>query len=104
MNKLTITAILLSVSVASATAYAGMDGKKGNKHHGQKHFAMVDTNGDDALSKEEVLNFHEQRFTEMDADSDGLVTKKEMKSYRKEQRSKHKKNKRSKGPMSDDEE
>jgi Ca2+-binding EF-hand superfamily protein len=86
MNKLTITAILLSISFVSASAYAGMgSGQKCNKHKGHKQFSLIDTNNDGSLSKEEVLNFHEQHFILMDADADGLVTKEEMKTYRKKQ-------------------
>lgn len=93
MNKLTITAFLLSISIASTTAYAcmGSDDHKGNKHHGKKHqshkqFELIDSNNDGELSKEEVLSFHEQRFIAMDLNSDGVVTKEEMKVYRKKQK------------------
>lgn len=92
MNKLTITAILLSISVASTVvstaAYAGMGSKdhKGNKHYGHKQFSLMDSNSDGALSKEELLTFHEQRFTSIDTDGDGLVTKKEIKAHRQKQR------------------
>lgn len=88
MNKLTITAILLSISVASTAAYAGMGHSchKGNKHQGHKQFSLMDTNNDGSVSKEEWSNFHEQRFTAMDADADGVVTKEEIKAYRKKQR------------------
>ena len=90
MNKLTISAILLSLSVASTAAYACMD-NTGNKHQGKKHqghkqFELMDADNDGAISKEEALNFHEQHFTSMDMDGDGVVTKEEMKAYRQKQR------------------
>jgi Ca2+-binding EF-hand superfamily protein len=77
MNKLTITAILLSLSIVSAASYAGMGGKQ---------FSRMDSNNDGSLSKEELLSFHQQRFTSMDADADGLVTKEEMKNHRQTKR------------------
>lgn len=46
----------------------------------------MDTNNDGLLSKEELLSFHDQRFTLIDADGDGLVSKVEIKTYRKKQR------------------
>ena len=91
MNKLTITAIFLSISVASTAAYACMGGgdHKCNKHQGQKQFSLMDANADGSLSKEEVISFHEQHFISMDANADGLVTKEEMKMYKKKQHFKH---------------
>lgn len=93
MNKLTISAILLSLSVASTAAYACMDNgsHSGNKHHGKKHqahkqFELMDANNDGAISEEEALNFHKQHFSAMDMNADGVVTKEEMKSYRQKQR------------------
>jgi Ca2+-binding EF-hand superfamily protein len=83
MNKKIITAII--ISTASTVAFAGGDHK--NSHsHGMKQFSLIDTNSDESLSTEEVINFHTQRFAEMDADNDGLVSKSEIKSYRKQQR------------------
>ncbi|MBL4798866.1 MAG: EF-hand domain-containing protein [Oleispira sp.] len=90
MNKPTITAILLSISVASTlvstTAYAGMERGNHKSHQGHKQFSLMDSNSDGALSKEELLTFHEQRFTSIDTDADGLVTKKEIKAHRQKQR------------------
>jgi Ca2+-binding EF-hand superfamily protein len=88
MNKRTITAILLSISVVSTAAYAGMEKgvHKGHKHQGHKQFSLMDSNNDGSLSKEEMLNFHEQRFTSIDVDGDGLITKDEIKSHRQKQR------------------
>jgi Ca2+-binding EF-hand superfamily protein len=87
MKKLTITAILLSLSIVSAASYADIEGYK-NKgdSKGHKHFTLMDSNNDGSLSKEELLSFHQQRFTSMDTDADGLVTKEEMKNHRQKKR------------------
>jgi hypothetical protein len=82
MNKKIIAAII--ISTASTVAFAGEH--KNGHHHGMKVFSLIDTNTDDLLSKEEVLSFHGQRFADMDADSDGFVSKAEMKAHRKQQR------------------
>ncbi|MBQ0731235.1 MAG: hypothetical protein KBT75_11075 [Oleispira antarctica] len=82
MNKNIIAAIILSS--ASTLAFAGME-HRGGHSPGMKKFSLIDTNGDESLSKEEVINFHTLHFTEMDADNDGLVSKSEMKSYKKQQ-------------------
>jgi hypothetical protein len=90
MNKLTMTAILLSISFASTGANAGMDGKKhsgqGHKNKGHMQFSLMDSNDDGSLSKEELLSFHDQRFLLIDADANGLVTKKEIKTHRQKKR------------------
>lgn len=77
MKKLTMTAILLSISVVSTAVYAGMEGKQ---------FSRMDSNNDGSLSKDELLNFHDQRFTLIDTDADGLVTKEEIKTHRQKKR------------------
>jgi Ca2+-binding EF-hand superfamily protein len=96
MNKFTISALFLGITFASAGVYAGMDGKshsgQGHKNKAHNKFLLIDTNNDGSLSKEEVLSFHEERFNTMDADANGLISKKEMKSYRKAQRSHKSKN------------
>ena len=87
MKKHTLTALFLASSVFSAAAYADCDGKGykkgGHKKHGAKQFTMIDTNEDGKLSKEEMLQFHENHFTKIDADGDGFVSKEEMKAQHK---------------------
>jgi hypothetical protein len=66
MNKLAITAILLSLSAVSALSYAEMEGghhdsegyKNKDDSKGHKHFSLMDSNNDGSLSKEELLSFH----------------------------------------------
>jgi Ca2+-binding EF-hand superfamily protein len=94
MNKLTITAIILSLSAFSVTSYAGMD----SKHHdgegykqkahskGHKFFSQMDSNNDGSLSEDELINFHRQRFTSIDTDANGLLTKEEMKNHQQKKR------------------
>jgi len=90
MTKLTMTALLLSISFASTGAYAGMDGKhhggQGYKNKGHMQFSLMDSNDDGSLSKEELLSFHDQRFTLIDVDANGLVTKEEIKTHRQKKR------------------
>jgi Ca2+-binding EF-hand superfamily protein len=85
MNKRTITAILLSISVVSTAAYGGM-GSGDHKHRTHKQFSLMDSNNDGSLSKQELLDFHEQRFIAIDTDADGLVTKEEIKTHRQKKR------------------
>jgi len=80
MNKRTTSAIFLAITLASAGTYASSNDK------GHKKFSLMDANNDGLLSKEELLSFHDQRFTLIDADGDGLVSKDEIKSYRKKHR------------------
>ena len=51
---------------------------------------MVDTNKDGKLDLTEYLQNAEQRFSDMDLDSDGYVTTDEAGDWRKEMRSEHK--------------
>lgn len=87
MKKHTITAFILASSFLSAAAYAECEHrghKQGGKNkQGAQHFKMVDANEDGKLSKEEMLNFHENKFTKMDSDGDGFITQDEMKSQMK---------------------
>lgn len=44
-------------------------------------FVMLDTDGDEALSLEEVLAVHERMFRHVDADDDGTLTMKEIEGF-----------------------
>jgi hypothetical protein len=55
-----------------------------------KRMQMVDTNKDGKLDLNEYLQNAEQRFTDMDLDSDGYVTIEESSEWRKSMRSEHK--------------
>jgi len=87
MKKTLISALIISLgaTAAVASAYAGME-SRGQHFMGKKVFSLIDSNDDGSLSKEEVNDFHTERFNKMDADSDGLVTQQEMKAFRKKQR------------------
>lgn len=78
-------------------------GTKGGKRHGAKRdmmmggrggyghgmgpgqmmmmFVLMDTDGDEALSLEEVLSVHERMFNYIDADDNGLVTMEETQAF-----------------------
>lgn len=60
-------------------------GKGHGKHHGKGHggmmqimFAVMDANGDGALSLEEIQEAHARIFAHVDADDDGKVTQDEL--------------------------
>jgi len=63
-------------------------------HSGDKKAGMMskyDLNGDGALTKDEFIKAHEDKFMKMDADGDGSITKDEMKAHKKAKREKMKK-------------
>lgn len=67
-------AFILTVAVSIATAYAG--GK------GAEYFKATDTNGDGALSKEEMAASRMQRLGATDADKDGFISADELAEHR----------------------
>ncbi len=90
--------LLLAASVAmmATSAYAEYDkegGKRGHHgkggHHG-KMLKMMDTDGNGAVSKKEMMDFHTARFEQSDANGDGEVTKEEFKAAMEKMRRKHK--------------
>lgn len=62
----------------------------GPGHRGHEKMLNADTDGDGFLSKAEFMAVHEKRFAEMDNDSDGKISKDEMKAHRETMREKFK--------------
>jgi hypothetical protein len=75
--KKTAFALALVMALASSAAIACPGGKHGGGHMIEK----MDTNKDGAVSKDEAMAFHGQKFDEMDADKDGKLTKEEGKAF-----------------------
>ena len=82
----------LSTSLALASHHGGNDGDDKKGHHRGKLGAMImkkmDADGDQKISKEEFSIFHNERFSQMDADSDGFVTTEEARTHREKMREK----------------
>jgi len=55
----------------------------------KRHMEQIDTNGDGNVDLNEYLSNAEQRFNEMDADGDQLVTGEEAREHHKSMRTKH---------------
>ena len=87
MNKILLTAVVISLSVFSADAFADNHGS--DDHKGGKLLKM-DTDGSGDISKAEFLTATEERFKKMDADGDGTITKAELKDARKNAKEKWK--------------
>jgi Ca2+-binding EF-hand superfamily protein len=88
MNKvLVMSAVVLALSAAPALACKG-DGPKG-PDHGKRMgymFDKHDTNSDGIVSQEEFVEASKARFTAMDADGDGAVSKEEAQAHHKKKR------------------
>jgi hypothetical protein len=67
---------------------SGDGGKKGP--HGARMFEKHDTNDDGVITKDEFIGHAEERFTTMDADGNGEVSKEEVRSAGKAMREKMK--------------
>ncbi|MFZ4125224.1 MAG: hypothetical protein ACOYJ2_04035, partial [Rickettsiales bacterium] len=76
MKKSTTVAILSAVLFATP-AFAEMHegGPKGPGGHHGKMMEKIDTDKDGKVSKAEHLAHADQKFTEMDTNKDGFVTK-----------------------------
>lgn len=83
MRKLFLaTAALMVMAGTSAWAEDGpQGGPKDKKGHEKMMRKEADTDGDGFLSKAEFLKVQEERFAEMDADSDGKISKEEMRGH-----------------------
>ena len=75
--KKTAIALALVLGLASTAALA-CPGHKGGKG---MMMEKMDTNKDGAVSKDEALAFHGQKFDAMDANKDGKLTKEEGKAF-----------------------
>lgn len=86
---LTVLGLALAATPALADNHEG-GGKRGGGHKGGKMFEKHDTNGDGVISKAEFLTHAEERFSKMDADGSGDVTKDEAKAAHQAMREKMK--------------
>lgn len=60
-------------------------------HQGHKKGGMmqkIDTDGDGKVSKSEFISAHEEKFSKIDANSDGFLEREEMKAAKQEMRAK----------------
>lgn len=82
----------LATSIALASHHGSNDGDDKKGHHRGKLGAMImkkmDTDGDQKISKAESSSFHADRFSKMDADSDGFVTSDEARAHHEKMREK----------------
>lgn len=95
IRKLLLSALLLGAFAAPALAEEGQTPPPGGPGGPGGHEKMMnaDTDGDGFLSKTEFMAVHEKRFAEMDKDSDGKISKDEMKAHRETMREKFKEKK-----------
>jgi len=77
MKKLlAFTAVAMAISMTPALAEHDGEGKRG------KMFEKHDTNGDGTVSKSEFLSHAEERFSKIDKDDSGDISKEEAKAAR----------------------
>ena len=77
MNKYVLTAAMaVALGLTSGAALAG---HHEGDHKGGKMMERVDTDGDGKVSAAEFMAKHQEKFTQMDKDGDGFLTKEEMK-------------------------
>ncbi len=71
---LTAVAVMFGAPASYAMEKGGHEG-----HHpkGGMMFEKLDLNNDGEITREEFMSFHETKFTEMDADNSGVVSKDE---------------------------
>lgn len=79
MKKLlALTALAITFAAPNAYAEHHEGGHDGPKHHkGAMMFDKFDLDNNGEVTREEFIAFHETKFTEMDADKSGVVTKDE---------------------------
>ena len=86
MKKLFLMAAVLgSVAITSGAVLADHHGGEGKKG---KMMERVDTDGDGQISKAEFMAKHDSKFVEMDSNSDGFLSKDEMKEARQDRKDK----------------
>ncbi len=88
---LLLTAAILAIQAIPALAQEGgaqADGKKQQRENSM--FEEQDTNKDGVVSEDEFLAFGKKRFSEIDADKNGSITKEEAKKYHESKKAKWK--------------
>ncbi len=79
-----ITAVFAAFSLSVAAQEASKTGEMGHKSHGEmghkSHHdkgmrlgAMMDTNADGSISRDEAMSFHTQMFAKLDLNGDGSI-------------------------------
>jgi hypothetical protein len=66
-----LTISVLALTVAHASHHGG----------GKDKMKMMDSDGNGSVSKEEFMNYKEQKFMKKDANGDGMLTEDEMKKH-----------------------
>lgn len=71
--------LIAVLAFGSLVACAHKHGHGDHHHHGDKggHWKMMDTNGDDVVTKEEFEKASQEKFKKLDANGDGKITKEE---------------------------
>ena len=94
MKKLLLMSALALVIGAPSAAYAG-DHEGGHKgeHKGHKMFDKLDLNNDGEITKAEFDSFHQTKFTELDADGSGVITKDEIEAMKEKMKEHHEEHK-----------
>lgn len=82
MKKLIAVTSLLALSAALPAFAASDDMKAEMKKMCDQHFAEMDTDKNDKVSKEEHDAFSAKMFLEADADKDGFITREEKDAFR----------------------
>jgi Ca2+-binding EF-hand superfamily protein len=79
-----IAALLLGLAPLSAAQAQNISGKdiSGKDMSGKRILQRVDTNGDGAVSKDEMLAARERLFTKLDRNDDGVIDEKEIEGAR----------------------
>lgn len=91
MKKLLLlTAVGLVMQAAPVFAEDAVDGSKGPPPQQREQMKKHDTNGDGVISKDEFLNFAEEKFNKMDNNGDGTITKDEAQAAHKHRKEKMK--------------
>lgn len=79
-----IAALVLGLAPLSVVQAQEISGKdiSGKDMPGQRMLQRVDTNGDGAISKDEMLAARERMFTKLDRNDDGVIDEKEIEGAR----------------------